>query len=226
MTARDRMIDEWRTRIDRALADAVAAGTAPARLQDAMRYALLGGGKRLRPLLVVATAAAAEGAPGRFADVAIAGAVAVEYVHTYSLIHDDLPALDDDDTRRGRPSLHKAFDEATAILAGDALLTDAFAILAAAPNAAAQVRELALAAGSGGMVGGQFDDVAGAADLAALTSVHARKTGCLFTAACALGALAAGAPDARVERARDLGRRLGLAFQIADDVIDVVSGRG
>src|SRR4051812_14483899 len=226
MTARDRMIDEWRTRIDRALADAVAAGTAPARLQDAMRYALLGGGKRLRPLLVVATAAAAEGAPGRFADVAIAGAVAVEYVHTYSLIHDDLPALDDDDTRRGRPSLHKAFDEATAILAGDALLTDAFAVLSAAPrNAALQVRELATAAGSGGMVGGQVDDVDGVSTLAALTDMHARKTGCLFVASCALGALAAGANASVVAQAREFGARFGLAFQIVDDVIDVESGR-
>ncbi|HEY4222267.1 MAG TPA: polyprenyl synthetase family protein, partial [Myxococcota bacterium] len=132
----------------------------------------------------------------------------------------------------GKPSLHKAFDEATAILAGDALLTDAFAIAASAPvNAALQARELAIAAGSAGMVGGQFDDVnatvtASGHSEASLRSVHARKTGCLFVASCAMGALAAGADAGVVERAREYARHFGLAFQIADDVLDVTSGRG
>ncbi len=225
----DALLGALRARAEEALRaslDAPADGVraAPERLREAMRYSLLAGGKRLRPVLALACADAARGA----VDDAVPAAVAVEYVHTYSLIHDDLPALDDDDMRRGRPTLHKAFDEATAILAGDALLTDAFAVLSGAPrNAAAQVRELAYAAGSAGMVGGQVDDVAHTGrDVETLADVHARKTGRLFVAACALGGLAAGASDDVVTSLRDFGRHFGLAFQIADDVLDVTGGRG
>src|SRR5262245_51152427 len=145
------MIDTWRSAIDEALARAVREHVdegkkAPPRLVSAMEHSLLAGGKRLRPTLLLSWAAALAGDDAARAR-AMPAAIAVEYVHTYSLIHDDLPALDDDDVRRGRPTLHRAFDEAAAILAGDALLTDAFAIVAAAPHdAAAQVRELALAA--------------------------------------------------------------------------------
>jgi geranylgeranyl diphosphate synthase type II len=218
----DSIIARYRDRIEAALVAEVDSRGAPQRLRDAMKHSLLAGGKRLRPSLVLAWAEAAGAAVGD----AMPAAIAVEYIHTYSLIHDDLPAIDDDDVRRGVPTLHRAFDEATAILAGDALLTDAFAVVAAAPrNASLQVRELATAAGSGGMVGGQVDDVAGVRTLDELTFMHARKTGCLFVASCAMGALAAGAAADVVAKAREFGARLGLAFQIADDVIDVESGR-
>jgi len=199
----------------------------PTRLVEAMRYSLLAGGKRLRPLLVLHAAAASSPEveePTRERK-AMPAAVAIEQIHTYSLIHDDLPAMDDDDLRRGRPTLHKAMGEALAILAGDALLTDAFALLATAEhNAAAQVRELALAAGSAGMVGGQLDDIdheGKPIDGPTLAAIHRRKTGRLFVAACALGALAVDAPTERVAMMRAYGAHLGVAFQIADDVLDV-----
>jgi geranylgeranyl diphosphate synthase type II len=195
---------------------------APDRLREAARHALLAGGKRLRPLLALSWAEALGGS----IDDAMPGALAVELIHTYSLVHDDLPALDDDDLRRGKPTVHKAFDEATAILAGDALLTDAFYVLAGAPrNAAAQCRELARAAGSAGMVGGQMRDMLGeqgALDLEELEAIHLGKTAALFLAACALGAWSATGDEAVVGDARAYAVKLGLAFQIADDVLDVV----
>lgn len=228
-------LDDARRAIERALDEATRAfvdldGTrAPEHLVAAMRYSLLAGGKRLRPLLVLECARACRDGADVDDDALVLRArpamVAIEHVHTYSLIHDDLPALDDDRLRRGRETLHVAYDEATAILAGDALLTDAFAHLADAPvNAAAQVRELARAAGSAGMVGGQLDDMHGegrALDEGALRSIHLRKTGRLFGAACAMGALAVGASPAVVDAVRAYGASLGLAFQIADDVLDV-----
>ncbi len=200
----------------------------PASLLEAMRYGLLAGGKRLRPTLVIESARAA----GRVSldealELAGPAALAVEYVHTYSLIHDDLPALDNDTLRRGRPTMHIQFDEATAILAGDALLSDAFGLVARARhNAARQVLELSSAVGSAGMVGGQVDDLAseGAApDSVDLPAIHRRKTGRLFVASCVLGALSADAPEDVVAMLRDYGAALGLAFQIADDVIDATS---
>ena len=195
-----------------------------------MGWSLLSGGKRLRPLVVCTIARALQRATANDDDEQVwewvrPAAVAIELVHTYSLIHDDLPALDDDDLRRGRPTVHKAFDEATAVLAGDALLTDAFFVLAGAPKRAMdQVRELALAAGSAAMVGGQCDDLRGEGqpiDLQTLRRIHARKTGRLFAAAGALAAFAVDADATCVTQARAFGAALGFAFQVQDDVLDV-----
>jgi len=202
----------------------------PAGLREAIAYSLLAPAKRLRPLLVVL---ACEAAGGKDA-VALPAAAAVEMVHTYSLIHDDLPAMDDDDLRRGRPTCHKQFGEAIAILAGDALLTLAFEVLAEnypAATAAACCRELARGAGAAGMVGGQVDDLAWenqpTGKVADLERIHAHKTGALFRASLQLGALAAqgerpGGPEAAMLAALDeYGRGFGLAFQITDDLLDV-----
>lgn len=194
-----------------------------------MRHALLLGGKRLRPAL----ACAACEAFGGNAEAGLAAGVALELVHAYSLVHDDLPAMDDDALRRGHPTVHVAFDEATAILAGDALLTLAFDHLARTPALAdagatgrvAMVATLARAAGASGMVAGQALDMAATgehAGEAALARIHAHKTGALITAAVVLGGLAAGLDDA-AEEARTLerfGDQLGLAFQIVDDLLD------
>jgi geranylgeranyl diphosphate synthase type II len=201
----------------------------PPGLLEAMRYSLLAPGKRLRPLLVIL---AAEAGGGRDAD-ALPAACAVEMIHTYSLIHDDLPAMDDDDLRRGLPTCHVKFGEALAILAGDALLTLAFGVLAegyAPATAAACCRELARGVGASGMVGGQADDLAWeqrGGGLADLESLHARKTGALFRACLRLGALAAqgerpGGPDAALLESLDAyARCFGLAFQVTDDLLDV-----
>ncbi len=201
----------------------------PARLLAAMRHALLAGGKRFRPFLVVECTRLF-----RPQDVEQDGlwrvAAAVECLHTYSLIHDDLPAMDDDDLRRGKPTVHRAFDEATAILAGDALLTIAFDMLAhdgshPEPSVrAGLVAILARACGVGGMAGGQMLDLAAEnadPDADEVRTIQVMKTGALFAAACEMGALWAGAGnDDRVALA-DYGRMLGLTFQIADDLIDV-----
>jgi len=202
------------------------AATPPARLHAAMRYSLEAGGKRLRPVLVLAAAAR----NGRETE-ALAAAVAIECVHTYSLIHDDLPAMDNDDLRRGRPTCHKAFDEATAILAGDALLTHAFAVLASHYGdrpalAIALVRELSVAAGSTALVGGQMEDIA--AEKAPATReqvefIHAGKTAAMIAASLVCGGLVGGAPTAEIEALRRLGRELGLAFQVVDDVLDATA---
>jgi len=201
----------------------------PATLAEAMRHSLFAGGKRLRPVLVLMANEAA-GGPERNA---LAAAAAVEMIHTYSLIHDDLPAMDDDDLRRGRPTCHKVFGEAIAILAGDGLLTRAFEVLAShypPATAAACCRELAHGAGTAGMVGGQVEDLAGekqSGSLEALKNVHARKTGSLFRACLRLGILAAqgeqpGGPDALLGESLDgFGRCFGMIFQITDDLIDV-----
>jgi geranylgeranyl diphosphate synthase type II len=199
-------------------------GDCPARLRDAIRHSLLAPGKRLRPMLVL-MAAEACGCTGR---TAMPAACAVEMIHTYSLIHDDLPAMDDDDIRRGRPTCHKAFDEATAILAGDALIARAFEILATdiepASTAARCCAELAHAAGASALVGGQADDLAAqfaTGELATLERIHRRKTGAMFLVSLRLGGIVAGA-DAEHQRALDqFGRQLGLAFQIVDDLLDV-----
>ncbi len=214
----------------RAFIDGVADldGTRPPeRLVEAMAHALLAGGKRLRPLVTLVVAEAIARADDDAWRLATPAAVALELVHTYSLVHDDLPALDDDDLRRGRPTVHRAYDEGTAVLVGDALLTDAFTVLAGAERLPArQVRELAAAAGSAGMVAGQHDDIAAEGRPASATSldelheIHRKKTGRLFGAAAALGVLAMGRDDL-VDDARRYGAALGFAFQVQDDVLDV-----
>jgi len=202
---------------------------APARLLEAIDYSLLAGGKRLRPALVLETARAC-GAP-LASPAAVAAAGAIELIHTFSLVHDDLPAMDDDDLRRGRPTSHKVFGEAMAILAGDAMVTMAFHIVAVdAPPAIAAplIAELASASGPAGMIGGQVLDIDGenqALALPQLQDVHRKKTGALLTASCRLGAIAAGcAPgDTKLAAVTEFGRHLGLAFQIVDDILDVTS---
>jgi len=203
----------------------------PAELEGAMRHLLFPGGKRLRPLFAVAAAEAVAGA----AEAALPIAVAVELVHTYSLIHDDLPCMDDDTMRRGRPTVHVAYDEATAVLAGDALLTEAFAVLTASSTGRAAeavigvVHRLATAAGASGLVGGQADDLRFAAesggsdrdaDRARLASIHARKTAALFQAAIVGGAALAGGKPVELDALDRFARDVGIAFQIADDLLD------
>ncbi len=192
----------------------------PDRLVAACRHVLFGGGKRVRPLLALLAAEAV----GASAEVALPWAMAVECVHTYSLVHDDLPAMDDDDERRGRPTCHVAFDEATAILAGDALLTEAFRLLAVQPGGAPigpLVALLGEASGGGGMIGGQVDDIRGGLDsFDALMAMQAGKTGALIRAAALGGALAAGAEPAVADGLATYGAALGVLFQITDDILD------
>jgi geranylgeranyl diphosphate synthase type II len=193
-------------------------------LRRAIRYALLGGGKRVRPLLTVATSRLL-GAPS---SDALPFACALEMIHTYSLVHDDLPSMDDDDLRRGQPTTHKVFGEGLAILVGDALLTEAFETMAAAGRVPCErrvvaMREVAMAAGEAGMVGGQALDLAaegGRPSLATVRAIHRRKTGALLRAAVRTGAIVAGAPRAVLARLTTFGEALGLAFQITDDVLD------
>jgi geranylgeranyl diphosphate synthase type II len=221
-------------RVERGLdAHVPAAGTRPARLHSAMRYSLEAGGKRLRPVLLLATAELFPSSPSAAASPdPVPAAVAIECLHTYSLIHDDLPCMDNDDLRRGRPTAHKAFDEATALLAGDALLTHAFALLATAyaphPGLAhALVRELADAAGSRRLIGGQMEDLLAEkkADATAdeLEFIHLNKTAAMIEAALVMGGLVGGADADALERLREAGRNLGLAFQIIDDVLDATA---
>lgn len=202
--------------------------TRPAHLMAAMRHGALNGGKRLRPFLVLESAALFD-ADG---EAALRVATALECVHCYSLIHDDLPAMDDDDLRRGLPTVHRAFDEATAILAGDGLLTHAFDILAdeattlPADRRAALVLALARAAGPGGMVGGQaldLDAERNKPDEAGIIRLQAMKTGALIRFACEAGALIAGASAADRERLAEFGSAIGLAFQLADDLLDLTA---
>ncbi|QRK05426.1 polyprenyl synthetase family protein [Archangium violaceum] len=196
----------------------------PPRLLEAMRYSLLAGGKRLRPVLCLAFAEAVlkQSAVTRMVEDC---ACALEYIHTYSLVHDDLPSMDDDDMRRGRPTNHKVYGEAMAILAGDSLLTDAFALVAGGPEPVRGLlcRELAVGAGSAGMVGGQVLDIAEdrPAHIDYLTRMHRLKTGALIRAACRMGVLAAGGDADALARADTYGDAVGLAFQIADDILDV-----
>jgi len=201
----------------------------PSSLHQAMHYSIFAGGKRIRPVLVLAACAAAGGDPAR----ALPAACALEMVHTYSLVHDDLPAMDDDNFRRGRPTNHRVYGEATAILAGDALLTEAFILLSGsaaesgiAPAALLTlVHKLALAAGSNGMVGGQVVDMESEQkeiDLATLNYIHTRKTGALILAAVEAGALVAGASEKLQAGLRRYGEAIGLAFQVADDILDIV----
>ena len=217
-----------RATVDAALERLLPATDAwPVRLHEAMRYAVFGGGKRVRPILARAACRAAGGDPAR----ALEPGCALELIHTYSLIHDDLPALDDDRLRRGRPTVHVAYDEALAILAGDALLTEGFAVLARFPEGggdaalrAEACRVVAAAVGSLGMVGGQVEDLeaTGAGpDAGRLERIHRAKTGALLAAAVELGALIGGAGGERRREFLEFGCGLGLLFQIADDILDV-----
>ena len=222
LTERRRAVDEA---LERHLPPADAY---PPVIHEAMRYSMFAGGKRLRPILVIA---GTEAVGGQMADV-MPTACAFELIHTYSLIHDDLPAMDDDDFRRGRPTSHKVFGEAVAILAGDALLTHAFALVAA--NAALGkapldafprvLAEIAEAAGTAGMIGGQVVDVESegrTVPTETLEYIHTRKTGALIRAALRAGGILAGASDAALAALTGYGERLGLTFQIVDDILDV-----
>ncbi|MFZ5640767.1 MAG: polyprenyl synthetase family protein [Bacillota bacterium] len=200
----------------------------PPVIHQAMRYSVFAGGKRLRPLLVIAGAEAVGGT----ADQVMPTACAMEMIHTYSLIHDDLPAMDDDDYRRGRLTSHKVFGEAIAVLAGDALLTGAFELMArngeidGIPSRAVTrvISEVAFAAGSRGMIGGQVADMENenrSIDAATLHYIHAHKTAALFRAALRAGAILAGAGDEQLEALTEYAAHMGLAFQITDDILDV-----
>ena len=222
-------LSRWQAETEAALEKYLPPPTdSPTRLHEAMRYSVLGGGKRVRPALVYATAQAV----GLPQSSVIAAACAVELIHAYSLIHDDLPAMDDDDLRRGRPTCHKAFDEATAVLAGDALQTLAFEILTTDSQLPADpairlslVRLLAEATGTAGMAGGQALDLAAegqALDLAAITEIHARKTGALIRASVLLAAACQPKLSPADYQALDrYARCVGLAFQIQDDLLDI-----
>jgi geranylgeranyl diphosphate synthase type II len=224
-------LEEARRRVDdalvRLLPDAAGpdAPACPPRLAEAMRYSLTAGGKRLRPLLCLLAAEAAGADPAE----ALPAACALEMVHTYSLIHDDLPAMDDDDLRRGHPTCHRAFDEATAILAGDALLTLAFEVVARhvrpAEAALECVRVLAEASGPEGMVGGQMADLEAEsrddATVEGLEAIHRRKTGALLRASLRMGAAVARAPEPLARALDAYGRAVGLLFQLVDDLLDV-----
>lgn len=214
------------TLVDRALDGFLPRASAkPATIHRAMRYSLFAGGKRLRPVLCLTAAEACGGS----VDAALPAACAAECVHTYSLVHDDLPCMDDDDLRRGRPTSHKIFGEGVAVLAGDALLTQAFEILAAAKATkrhpvAAMIRELAAAAGSLKLIAGQVADLEGEgrkATRAQLRFIHEGKTAAMIEASVRLGAMSADAAPKSLAALTVFGRNLGLAFQVIDDILDV-----
>ena len=217
---------ELRELVNEHLEDCVqSVAGCPESLQESMSYSLLAGGKRMRPLLVLL---ACEACGGELSP-ALPAASAIEMIHTYSLIHDDLPAMDDDDLRRGRPTNHIVYGEAMAILAGDALLTLAFETLAThiqpAHVAAACCADLAVASGRAGMVGGQVADIAAETstelNLGELQEIHRRKTGCLLTCSLTMGARIAQTDTDTLDRLKNFGNCVGLAFQIADDLLDV-----
>ena len=205
------------------------ANAYPPSIHKAVRYSVFAGGKRLRPILVLAGAEAVRGC----AETVMPAACAVELLHTYSLVHDDLPAMDNDDLRRGQPTCHKVFGEAAAILVGDALLTSSFAVLAQLSQKAGVppervvrvISELAEAAGTQGLIGGQVADLASEGDTVdqdMLEYIHTRKTGALIRVSVRAGAILSGASDEQLEKLTGYANNLGLAFQIVDDILDVV----
>ena len=219
----DRYLDERRKLVERAMARLFPARRG---FREAVRYSLFAGGKRIRPILTIAAGEVA----GTVPRVTMPFACALELVHTYSLVHDDLPAMDDDDVRRGRPTSHKVFGDAVAILVGDALLTEAFGVMARARGVPAArivtaVAELARAAGELGMVGGQARDLAAEGSkptLAKVRAIHALKTGALLRASVRIGAIVGGTSPATLVRLTTYGEALGLSFQIADDILDAL----
>jgi geranylgeranyl diphosphate synthase, type II len=221
-----RRADEVNSRLERFVPSETVP---PHQLHRAMRYSLLGGGKRLRPILVLATGEAF----GTSTEELMPAACVIEMIHTYSLIHDDLPAMDNDDLRRGRPTCHKAFGEAVAILAGDALLTQAFLLLASdsarlVPERQIKViREIASAAGTvDALIGGQMADIENEGKPVApavLEYIHRSKTGAMIEASVVVGGLIAGAHSEQIDKLRAYGERIGLSFQIADDILDLTS---
>ena len=226
MTDHRARIEYWQGRIESVLERRLPPDTRePALLHRAMRYASLDGGKRFRPVLVYATG----GALGLAEDTLDPVAAAIELIHAYSLIHDDLPAMDDDDLRRGRPTCHRAFDEATAILAGDALQALAFEILAGElppeqPNSLQAINAIARACGSVGMAGGQALDLGAVGQTIseqALTTMHRLKTGALISASVTIPGLLSGADAKTLDHLSAYGERIGLAFQVHDDILDV-----
>ena len=221
MSVVENFLKDKSAKTDRALAAYVDSWSdAPRTLVDAIRYSLFAGGKRVRPALALGAAELIGGDDS----VALPAACALEMIHTYSLIHDDLPAMDDDDLRRGKPTLHKVYGEAMAILAGDALSTMAFDVLAETGDVRV-VRELAVASGVSGMAGGQVADLESEGkriSMEELRALHAKKTGALIRVAVRCGAILAGADEARLADLTRYGEEVGLAFQIADDVLDVI----
>lgn len=219
-------LDQCRQQVDRELDRCLARNATSERLQETMRYSVLGGGKRVRPALCMAAARAM----GSDESTALAPACALELIHAYSLVHDDLPAMDDDDLRRGRPTAHIAFDEASAILAGDALQTLAFALLSDAPalsdrQRVTMISELARASGHQGMVGGQaidLESVGQQLSVAQLETMHRHKTGALIKASVRLGALTSETvTECQLSNLTDYASALGLAFQVQDDLLDI-----
>ncbi|MEO8481420.1 MAG: polyprenyl synthetase family protein [Acidobacteriota bacterium] len=237
-------LEAWRAEIEAALERVIASSAAPPAVAEAIRYSLVAPGKRLRPILTLAAAEAVgrtQGVPAQDAHaLAMPAACAVEMIHSYSLVHDDLPAMDNDDWRRGRKTTHVVYGDGIAILAGDGLLTDAFSVLAGDAQTATpagvpiaspdrRLRALGIlarAAGSSGMVGGQAIDLAAVGDGAtfdasSLEDMHLRKTGALIRAAATMGAVLAGGGDAAIAAIDTYAKELGLAFQIIDDILDV-----
>jgi geranylgeranyl pyrophosphate synthase len=221
------LISEIETALDQLVPAHAGTEPGPLRIHEAMRYSLKAGGKRLRPVLTVSAAALF-----RPSISPLPAAVAIECIHTYSLVHDDLPCMDNDDLRRGRPTAHRQFDEATALLAGDALLTYAFLLLSthyvSDPRLAVSlVRELSAAAGSARLVGGQMQDLLAEKKAdptpAELDFIHLNKTAAMLEASLVMGGMVGGADDATLACLRSTGRHLGLAFQIIDDVLDATA---
>lgn len=225
-------LNECSQRIDRVLTDHITAYDAHPQLLNAMKYSLFNGGKRVRPVLVYASAEAISDISKATTTTSDYAAMAVEAIHAYSLIHDDLPAMDDDDLRRGKPTCHIAFDEATAILAGDALQAFAFNILCEAVDADPSIQlqmlhTLSHASGANGMVGGQSIDLAAVEQtltLNQLETMHRLKTGALISASTRLGALSTGiASETQLQALHEYANAIGLAFQVQDDILDVTS---
>ncbi|KIL44352.1 polyprenyl synthetase family protein [Jeotgalibacillus soli] len=225
MTGLTLFIETYKKQVEETMLDQVKELNAPSTLRDAMVYSLEAGGKRIRPILLLATIDAF----GLDCKIGLMPAAALEMVHTYSLIHDDLPSMDDDDLRRGKPTNHKIFGEAHAILAGDALLTESFRLISMMDHATAEqkvslITELATAAGAIGMVGGQVADLEGensSLTLPELESIHERKTGHLLIYSVIAGGILSGATQKQIEQLHSYAYHIGLAFQIRDDILDV-----